>query len=30
MINIFKKNNETLWKFSAIPGIEESTFNKVL
>lgn len=30
MINIFKKSNETLWKFSAIPGIEESTFNKVL
>lgn len=30
MLNIFKKNNETLWKFSAIPGIEESTFNKVL
>ncbi|CAM2076751.1 MAG: Caspase domain-containing protein [uncultured Clostridium sp.] len=30
MINIFKKNKETLWKFSAIPGIEESTFNKVL
>lgn len=30
MINIFKKNNESLWKFSAIPGIEESTFNKVL
>ena len=30
MLNMFKKNNENLWKFSAIPGIEESTFNKVL
>ena len=30
MLNMFKKNNESLWKFSAIPGIEESTFNKVL
>ena len=30
MLNIFKKNNEILWKFSVIPGIEESTFNKVL
>ena len=30
MLNIFKKNDESLWKFSVIPGIEESTFNKVL
>ena len=30
MLNIFKKNVESLWKFSVIPGIEESTFNKVL
>ena len=30
MLNMFKKSNENLWKFSAIPGIEESTFNKVL
>lgn len=22
--------NKNLWKFSIIPGIEESTFNKVL
>ena len=27
MISIKNKN---LWKFSSIPGIEESTFNKVL
>ena len=27
MISIKDKN---LWKFSSIPGIEESTFNKVL
>ena len=30
MLNISKKNKESLWKFSVIPGIEESTFNKVL
>lgn len=31
MFNIFKESkNKSLWKFSVIPGIEESTFNKVL
>lgn len=31
MFNIFKESkNRSLWKFSVIPGIEESTFNKVL
>lgn len=31
MFNIFKDSkNKSLWKFSVIPGIEESTFNKVL
>lgn len=31
MFNIFKESkNKSLWKFSIIPGIEESTFNKVL
>lgn len=30
MINIFENNIRNLWKFSVIPGIEESTFNKVL
>ena len=26
----YNKNSQELWKFSTIPGIEESTFNKVL
>ena len=31
MFNIFKESKDkSLWKFSVIPGIEESTFNKVL
>lgn len=31
MFNIFKESKgKSLWKFSVIPGIEESTFNKVL
>lgn len=31
MFNIFKESkNRSLWRFSVIPGIEESTFNKVL
>lgn len=31
MLKIFKESKDkSLWKFSVIPGIEESTFNKVL
>ena len=31
MFNIFKESKDkSLWKFSVVPGIEESTFNKVL